>query len=118
MESQEDAIKFFRKFVAEKEGISEEEAGASINTSVQTGLELMEPVSELRGVIAKNGVENPTKGLKILLVIIQSLVSGLPEEAIDWVFDSIKRNRRKIDQELQDMERKIGEYAKNERGVK
>lgn len=75
--SRDEAIKFFRKFVAKKEGLSDEEAGRAINKSVEIGLDLLDPLCDLQKKISDLMKKSQRDGIVALMSTIEQLMSDM-----------------------------------------
>ena len=115
--TKEDAIKFFRKFVAEKEGLSEEEAGAKINKTIEIAEELEEPLFKLSRSIGNRANKNIEEGIKMTTTAIGMLLQPFSRAARLFIIKTLLMEMEGVDQEMEILGKKIEEY-KNERGVK
>lgn len=76
--TKEEAIGAFRRVIAEQKNITEEEAGADINESVEISLELLDPLYELHSAIAKRSEKSGRDAMKMTMVAIIQLLSSYP----------------------------------------
>jgi len=76
--SKDEAITFFRGYIAKRDGISEEEAGRKINKAVDLGLGLLEPITELTKKIKKISEKSTKDGFKMTKTVIAQLLSPIP----------------------------------------
>lgn len=113
--SKDDAIKFFRKFVSENEGISEEDAGMRINKDVEIGLGISTHIAEIKNIINELENTNPNYALKILVTTINVLLNRYPlklkKELLCVIADSLGSTENAVKR----FDMKIEEYKNKEK---
>lgn len=113
--SKEDAIKFFRKFIAEREGLSEEEAGASINKSVGVAIELVDPLWELSTIINSRIQSNYDEAVKITMIAISSLLTSFPIEMRKAILiDLMTKTIDNAEKSAEELGKKMEEYRRKQ----
>ena len=111
--TKEDAIKFFRKSVAEDEGLSEEDAGAKINKSVEIATELLDPLWAIQTIIIKRGKDDFDETVKMTMVVISMLLQPFPIELRKSIlYDMILKTLDKNDKSIKVLGEKMEEYKK------
>lgn len=112
------AIKFFRKLVAEKEGISEEDAGKRINSSVETSLELLKPLYNLNETIRKKAKVSEKEAMTMMASSIAMLLSSLTKDGKEIILERVKDTIKMEDEYINDEELKerFDNFIKKERG--
>jgi len=108
--SKEEAIKFFRSYIAEKDGISEEEAGKKINKSVDLGLGMLEPLTELTEKIRKIGEKSPRDMFTVMKSTIANLLSNVPLKMRKLVLIELLLLSDDDEKMKNDMDRSIDKY--------
>lgn len=117
--TKEDAIKFFRKFVAEKESLSEEDAGAKINKTIEIAEELDGPLFELSRSIGKRAEKNIEEGIKMTTTAIGMLLQPFRPVARLLIIKTLLNEMESVDKEFEILSKKIEEYKdKDKRGAK
>ena len=115
--SKEEAIKFFREFIAEKKGISQEDAGAEINSTIGTTLEILDPLHELARAIIKIGANDNKKGIISLISSIEMLLETVPVKYRDQILLDIIKKSDKTESIKSKMNEEVEQYLKKKRGV-
>ena len=115
--SKEEAIKFFREFIAEKEGLSQEDAGAEINSTIGPALDILDPLHDLAKAITKIGADDPKRGIISLITSIEMLLETIPAKHRDIVLLDIIKKSDKIGNIKARMNEEVAEYLKKKRGV-
>lgn len=113
--TKEDAIKFFRKFIAEKEGLSEEDAGAKINKSVEEATALVGPLWDLQCVISEKGKDDFDGAVKMIMVVIAALLEPFPVELKKSIlYDMILKTIDSNEKSLKTLREKLDIYKKED----
>lgn len=111
--TKEGAIKFFRQFIAEREGLSEEDAGAKINKSVEIATELMDPLWDVQSIIAKRSEQNFDEAVKMTMVVVTMLLQPFPIELRKSVlYDLILKTIDSNEKSMKVLEEKMDKYKK------
>ena len=115
--TKEDAIKFFRKFIAKREGLSEEDAGAKINKSVEMATELFEPLWAIQTAISKRASISFSEAVKMAMAVITALIYPFPAEVqksmlMDIVLKDVGNSEKSEKLLREELEKYIGENKK------
>ena len=113
--SKENAIKFFRKFIAEKEGLSEEDAGAKIRNSVDISLEIIDPLWDLSTKINNRMKDDYDEAVKITMISISSLLTSFPVEMRKAILiDLMTKKIDKDEKSAEELNKKREEYRRKQ----